>query len=86
MLALSSAIEATGLANYGANLIIEYFDNSNPGVLLSMLFIFVAIKPIKELTITIAEIDSIIFSVIETTCHSFVSTIPGIIACRGSNS
>ena len=43
MLALSSAIEATGLANYGANLIIEYFDNSNPGVLLSMLFIFVAL-------------------------------------------
>ena len=46
----------------------------------------IAINPIKALTITIAEIESIIFSVTETTCHSFVSTIPGIIACRGSNS
>ena len=44
----------------------------------------IAIIPIIELIMTILDIDNIIFSVIETICHSLVSTIPGIIACKGS--
>ena len=43
MLALSSAIEATGLAHYGAYHVIQFFDNSNPGIILSVLFLFVAL-------------------------------------------
>ena len=46
----------------------------------------IAINPIRELTITIAEIDSIIFSVIETIFHNLERAIPGMTACKGSNS
>ena len=42
MLALSSAIETTGLAHYGAYLILENINNSNPALILSILFLFIA--------------------------------------------
>ena len=45
----------------------------------------IAIIPKIALTITILDIDNIIFSVIDTICHSLVSTIPGIIACKDSS-
>jgi len=43
MLALSHAIEATGLAQYGAYSMLNSFPNSNPAVIISILFLTVSI-------------------------------------------
>ena len=43
MLALSHAIEATGLAHYGAYLLLDSLNASSPAVIISILFLFVSI-------------------------------------------
>jgi len=43
MLALSNAIEATGLAQYGAFFLLENLSNTNPSIIISVLFLVVAV-------------------------------------------
>ena len=43
MLALSHAIEATGLAHYGAYLLLDSLNASSPAIIISILFLFVSI-------------------------------------------